>query len=160
MEESAHALFRSLKRIRDLPDLVQLWPGHGAGSACGKALGAMPQSTVGYERVANWGLTTLDEATFVSEVLAGQPDPPVYFAEMKRINRDGPPLLARVAGARALGVGLLGTDARTGAASSWISRAADAFAEGHVRRHAEHSARQVVRHVGGMAAALRPRCAR
>ncbi len=93
MEEAAHALFRSLTRIRDLPDFVQLWPGHGAGSACGKALGAMPQSTIGYERIANWGLTTLDENAFVTEVLAGQPEPPVYFAEMKRINRDGPPLL-------------------------------------------------------------------
>ncbi|MFI5243960.1 MAG: rhodanese-like domain-containing protein [Gemmatimonadales bacterium] len=93
MEESAHALFRSLQRIRDLPDFVQVWPGHGAGSACGKALGALPQSTIGYERVANWGLTTLDEAAFVREVLAGQPEPPAYFAEMKRINRDGPPLL-------------------------------------------------------------------
>jgi hydroxyacylglutathione hydrolase len=53
----------------------------------------MPQSTIGYERIANWGLTTLDEAAFVREVLAGQPEPPAYFAEMKRINRDGPPLL-------------------------------------------------------------------
>ena len=40
----------------NFPDFVQLWPGHGAGSACGKALGAMPQSTIGYERIANWGL--------------------------------------------------------------------------------------------------------
>jgi len=93
MEASAHTLFHSLTRVRDLPDFVQLWPGHGAGSACGKALGALPQSTIGYERVANWGLTTLDEDAFVREVLAGQPEPPAYFAEMKRINRDGPPLL-------------------------------------------------------------------
>ena len=93
METSAHTLFHSLTRVRGLPDFVQLWPGHGAGSACGKALGALPQSTIGYERVANWGLTTLDEDAFVREVLAGQPEPPAYFAEMKRINRDGPPLL-------------------------------------------------------------------
>lgn len=93
MEDSAHALFRSLARLRDLPDFVQLWPGHGAGSACGKALGALPQSTIGYERIANWGMTTTDEDAFVVEVLAGQPEPPAYFAEMKRINRDGPPLL-------------------------------------------------------------------
>ena len=93
MEDAAHALFRSLARLRELPDFVQLWPGHGAGSACGKALGALPQSTIGYERIANWGLTTTDETAFVVEVLAGQPEPPAYFAEMKRINRDGPPLL-------------------------------------------------------------------
>ncbi len=93
MEDAAHALFRSLARLRELPDFVQLWPGHGAGSACGKALGALPQSTIGYERIANWGMTTTDEAAFVLEVLAGQPEPPAYFAEMKRINRDGPRLL-------------------------------------------------------------------
>jgi hydroxyacylglutathione hydrolase len=93
MEDSAHALFRSLCRLRELPDFVQLWPGHGAGSACGKSLGALPQSTIGYERIANWGMTTTDEDAFVAEVLAGQPEPPAYFAEMKRINRDGPPFL-------------------------------------------------------------------
>jgi hydroxyacylglutathione hydrolase len=93
MEGAAHELFRSLARLRDLPDFVQLWPGHGAGSACGKALGALPQSTIGYERIATWGMTTIDEQAFVDEVLAGQPEPPAYFAEMKRINRAGPPVL-------------------------------------------------------------------
>ncbi len=93
MEAAAHTLFRSLQRFRDLPDFLQLWPGHGAGSACGKALGAVPQSTVGYEKVANWALSILDEDEFVREVLAGQPEPPFYFAEMKRINRDGPAIL-------------------------------------------------------------------
>ena len=93
MEISARALFASLKRLRALPDFVQLWPGHGAGSACGKALGALPQSTIGYERIANWGLAATDEEAFVREVLAGQPEPPAYFAEMKRINRNGPAFL-------------------------------------------------------------------
>jgi hydroxyacylglutathione hydrolase len=93
MEASARTLFHSLDRFRALPDFVQLWPGHGAGSACGKALGAMPQSTVGYEKIANWGVTSPDEEAFVAQVLEGQPDPPPYFAEMKRINRAGPPVL-------------------------------------------------------------------
>jgi hydroxyacylglutathione hydrolase len=132
MEASAHTLFHSLERIRGLPDFVQLWPGHGAGSACGKALGALPQSTIGYERIANWGLTAIDENVFVHEVLAGQPEPPVYFAEMKRINRDGPPLLhgwpepARLETSRLDAVladrGIV-VDTRT----------ADAFAGGHAR---------------------------
>jgi hydroxyacylglutathione hydrolase len=93
MEESARALFRSLDRFRGFADYVQVWPGHGAGSACGKALGAVPMSTVGYERIANWALAITDEASFVREVLAGQPEPPRYFAMMKRVNRDGPALL-------------------------------------------------------------------
>jgi hydroxyacylglutathione hydrolase len=90
MEAGARQLFRSLQRLAPLPDYLQIWPGHGAGSACGKALGAVPQSTLGYERRFNWAFAVRDEDEFVRAVLAGQPDPPRYFAEMKRINRDGP----------------------------------------------------------------------
>lgn len=90
-EKAAHDLFRSLKKFKALPDYLQLWPAHGAGSACGKALGAMPSSTLGYERLFNWALAQENEESFVREVLSGQPDPPAYFALMKQINRDGPP---------------------------------------------------------------------
>jgi hydroxyacylglutathione hydrolase len=130
MEAMARELFHSLQRIRDLPDFIQLWPGHGAGSACGKALGAMPQSTIGYERLANWGLTTLDENAFVREVLAGQPEPPAYFAEMKRINRDGPPLLREWPQPERLDAGLLGAVI---AAHGIVvdTRSAESFADGH-----------------------------
>ena len=93
MESSARDLFRSLQQFAELPDYLQLWPGHGAGSACGKALGAMPQSTLGYERLFNWAFALSDEADFVKEVLAGQPSPPTYFAQMKRLNRGGPAVL-------------------------------------------------------------------
>lgn len=98
MEASARSLFASLQRFRALPDHVQVWPGHGAGSACGKALGAVPSSTVGYEKVANWGVAELDEASFVRSVLAGQPEPPAYFAQMKRINREGPAIVGDAPG--------------------------------------------------------------
>jgi hydroxyacylglutathione hydrolase len=93
MDAGARTLFRSIQRFKDLADYLQIWPGHGAGSACGKGLSAIPQSTVGYERMFNWGLLIEDEEEFVEAVLAGQPEPPSYFAEMKRINRDGPRVL-------------------------------------------------------------------
>lgn len=93
MEDGARTLFQSLERFRTLPDYFQVWPGHGAGSACGKALGAVPSSTVGYEKRANWGVAETDEQRFVESVLDGQPEPPRYFAQMKRINREGPPVL-------------------------------------------------------------------
>lgn len=95
MTRAAIQLFHSLRRVEGIPDFVQLWPGHGAGSACGKALGAVPQSTLGYERRTNWAFAIHDEATFVERVLLGQPEPPAYFARMKRINAGGAPLLAR-----------------------------------------------------------------
>src|SRR5204862_6224954 len=53
MEAAARQLFASLQRTAPLPDYLQIWPGHGAGSACGKALGAVPQTTLGYERLYN-----------------------------------------------------------------------------------------------------------
>ena len=87
MENSARQLFRSIARFRQMPDHLQLWPGHGAGSACGKSLGAMPQSTLGYEKLFNWALAETGEDEFVAAVLRDQPVPPRYFATMKRLNR-------------------------------------------------------------------------
>ncbi len=93
MEASARALYQSLQNLRDLPDYLQIWPGHGAGSLCGRALGAVPQTTLGYERLVNWALQPQTEDEFVAAVLRDQPEPPAYFAVMKQINRDGPTLL-------------------------------------------------------------------
>lgn len=93
-EPAAHRLYQSVQRIASWPEFAQVWPGHGAGSACGKALGAVPQSTVGYERRFNAALRhSGDERGFVASILAGQPEPPAYFARMKQDNRDGPAIL-------------------------------------------------------------------
>ncbi|HEY3934220.1 MAG TPA: MBL fold metallo-hydrolase [Gemmatimonadales bacterium] len=91
---AARALFKSLRRMESFPDYLQVWPGHGAGSACGKALGSLPSSTLGYERRTSWAFAATDEAAFVESVLEGQSEPPIYFAEMKRLNRAGPPILS------------------------------------------------------------------
>lgn len=93
MESSARQLFHSIQSVLGLPPHLVVWPGHGAGSACGKALGAVPVSSLGYERLSNWALKAQSEDSFVREVLSGQPEPPRYFAEMKRLNKQGPPIL-------------------------------------------------------------------
>ncbi|MGC0274791.1 MBL fold metallo-hydrolase [Pseudactinotalea sp. Z1739] len=97
----AQDLFASLKNLLlDLPDHVQIYPAHGAGSACGKALGAVPATTVGYERLFAWWASYLrndDEQGFVSELLADQPDAHAYFARMKRQNKEGPQVLGPLA---------------------------------------------------------------
>jgi hydroxyacylglutathione hydrolase len=59
-EVGARQMFGSLQRFRQLPDYIQVWPGHGAGSACGKALGAVPSSTVGYEKLFSWAFQEED----------------------------------------------------------------------------------------------------
>lgn len=128
MDAAARALFASLQLFKKNPDYLQIWPGHGAGSACGKALGAVPSSTLGYERFANWGLRAEREEDFVRIVLEGQPEPPPYFAVMKRVNRDGPRVLgARERPARG-GAGLEELVRRTAVVDT--RRTAD-FAKGH-----------------------------
>lgn len=99
MEGSARQLAASARSFLELPDYIQVLPAHGAGSACGKALGAIPQSTVGYERRFNQALSLAeDDTAFVSNMLSGQPAPPLYFKRMKQQNRDGVPrLVAREA---------------------------------------------------------------
>lgn len=98
--EGAAQLFASLKKaFVDLPEYVQVFPGHGAGSACGKALGALPSTTVGYEKTFAWWAPFIagdDEQGFIDQLLDGQPDAHAYFARMKRWNREGP----RVIGTR------------------------------------------------------------
>jgi hydroxyacylglutathione hydrolase len=93
MEKGARVLFNSLKRLGELPDSLLIWPAHGAGSACGKSLGGSPVTSLGYERSTNWAFQVHDEDKFVDEVLSGQPEPPVYFKEMKRLNKIGPAIL-------------------------------------------------------------------
>ncbi|MGH7702506.1 MAG: MBL fold metallo-hydrolase [Gemmatimonadales bacterium] len=130
-ELSARNLFRSLQQFRRLPDHLQLWPGHGAGSACGKGLSAVPQSTVGYEKLFNWALGIAEEDEFVRQVLAGQPEPPKYFAEMKRINQLGPPVLGGFRRPVRLPEGRLRRLLEDGALVV-DTRAAVAFGAGHI----------------------------
>jgi hydroxyacylglutathione hydrolase len=97
MEPSARTLYRSIEKFRDMPADLQIWPGHGAGSACGRALGAVPMSTLGYELAVNPSiLAATGEDAFVGYILDGQPEPPLYFARMKHQNKQGPAVLGEL----------------------------------------------------------------
>ena len=96
MEEGARTLFGSLQSFARHEDWLQIWPGHGAGSACGKGISSIPSSTLGYEKRFNWAFNAKSEDHFVTLVLAGQPEPPKYFAKMKRINKEGPAILGQL----------------------------------------------------------------
>lgn len=132
MEEAARALFRSLQKFKRYPDWLQVWPGHGAGSACGKGLSAVPHSTVGYERRFNWAFAIDDEDAFVRSVLEGQPEPPRYFAQMKRINKEGPTPYDPSRRAPTLSLDGL-RRALTDGASVIDTRSAEQFAARHIR---------------------------
>ena len=75
--EGAEGLFHSLRRLLELPDGVEVYPGHVAGSLCGKAMSSKGSSTIGFERRFNQSLRLDDEAAFVTESAAtGAPKPP------------------------------------------------------------------------------------
>ena len=103
-DAGAHQMYQSVQAFNKLPDYIQVWPGHGAGSACGKALGAVPSTTVGYEKLRNWAFRfNSDEKGFVSYLLEDQPEPPRYFAMMKKLNKVNRPLLTSVPKLKKLG---------------------------------------------------------
>lgn len=93
----AKDLYASLKKFLKLNDNLEIWPGHGAGSFCGKSLSHIPQSTLAEEKKSNPALKYMNsEASFVNYILAGQPAPPAYFAMMKSLNKINRPLLIEV----------------------------------------------------------------
>ncbi|MFL5524287.1 MAG: MBL fold metallo-hydrolase, partial [Gemmatimonadaceae bacterium] len=130
MRGFARQLFNSINEFSRKPDHLQIWPGHGAGSACGRSLGAMPQSTLGYEKLFNWAFADLSEEDFVEKVLTDQPVPPRYFAVMKRINRSAAEL-PKTASPKVLGVPELDELLRKKAIVV-DTRPAERFARGHV----------------------------
>lgn len=96
-EKGAKEMFHSVQDFSKLPEFIQVWPGHSAGSACGKSLGSVPSSTVGYEKIRNWAFQyEEDEEGFIEYLLEGQPEPPKYFATMKKLNKEERPLLTEV----------------------------------------------------------------
>ena len=96
-DAGALQMYKSINKFNALDDYIQVWPGHGAGSACGKALGSVPSTTVGYEKARNWAFQYANnEKGFVQYLLADQPEPPKYFAMMKKLNKVDRPLLTEV----------------------------------------------------------------
>lgn len=89
-EDMARELYRSLHtRLLPLPDEVLVYPGHGAGSACGKALSTDTVSTLGEQRRTNYALAPMDAERFVQVVTEGLGEPPSYFAAEVALNRAG-----------------------------------------------------------------------
>lgn len=139
--EGAQRMFRSLKeKFLTLPDHVQVYPAHGAGSACGKALGAIPSTTVGYERNYAWWskyVENNDEAGFVDELLFGQPDAPFYFGRMKNQNRQGPDVMGERGELPEYSASQLAPQIESGALSFVDTRPVDEVHKGTVK-HALH----------------------
>ncbi len=94
-QELADALYHSLhEKLLALPDHVELYPSHGAGSLCGRSMGARYTSTIGYERRNSEPLQITDKAEFMRSVTTNMPDAPDHFHRCGDVNREGPMRLA------------------------------------------------------------------
>lgn len=88
--ELAGKLFDSLEKLKELPDFCEVWPAHGAGSLCGRAVGAKYRSTIGYERKYNGIFRMEDRQGLIERQTSGMPQAPDHFSRCSEINRRGP----------------------------------------------------------------------
>lgn len=94
-KELAHQLYESVfKRLDELPEITEVFPAHGAGSLCGKAIGSRRSSTVGFERRFNPALKERPEVQWVENLLNEMPLSPPYFKRMKQVNKEGPAIIS------------------------------------------------------------------
>lgn len=93
-KQLASQLYQSVfKKMPPLADFTEFYPGHGAGSLCGKALGTRGSSTLGFERRFNDALKASSEPAWINQLLDGMPTAPPYFLKMKAVNAAGPKVL-------------------------------------------------------------------
>jgi len=96
-QELAGKLFDSLhEKLLQLPDYCEVYPAHGAGSLCGRAMGAKWRSTIGYERNFNQALQMKDKETFIRSLTENMPPAPDHFSRCSDINRQGPTKLRQL----------------------------------------------------------------
>jgi glyoxylase-like metal-dependent hydrolase (beta-lactamase superfamily II)/rhodanese-related sulfurtransferase len=95
-QELGGMLFDSLHtKLLPLPDESLIYPGHGAGSLCGKALSKETVSTLGQQRQSNYALQPMTKAQFIEVVTADQPDTPAYFTYDAMLNSEERPTLEK-----------------------------------------------------------------
>lgn len=96
-EELAGIMFDTLQqKIMPLQDAILVYPGHGAGSSCGKNLGPNTYSTIGEEKKSNYALQFKTKEAFIAAVTEGLEDAPSYFAINAEINKNGYESLASI----------------------------------------------------------------
>lgn len=97
-EELATSLFDNLHtKIMTLPDECEVYPAHGMGSLCGRAMAAKRTSTIGYEKRYNYALRIADKGKFIKALTSDMPAAPDHFARCSEINRAGPALMRTLA---------------------------------------------------------------
>jgi hydroxyacylglutathione hydrolase len=85
-EEGARSLFRSVQKLKSLPDYLEVLLGAFSGSVCGRSLSGKPSSTIGFERRFNRAFGIEDEREFVRHMLENTPSPPADAPNIRAIN--------------------------------------------------------------------------
>lgn len=99
----SHQLFETVtQRLATLADDVIVFPGHTAGSACGKKIGDAPHTTMGAEKVGNYAFQEKGRGDFVKAIMNDMPTPPAYYSVLKQVNKDGAVLISELGEPRAL----------------------------------------------------------
>ena len=131
-EELARQLYDSLnEKLLTLPDSVAVYPGHGAGSLCGKNISSETSSTIGEQRRFNYALRPMPREEFVRLVTADLPEAPAYFSRDAAINRGGPGNLNDLADPQPLSPAQVEEKATAGALLL-DTRPSAAYGTGHV----------------------------
>ena len=118
------------QKILPLPDEVKVYPAHGAGSLCGRAISDAAFSLVGQERKLNWALQISDRHEFVRQMTANLPDRPAYFSYDVGLNLNGVAPLDSLPPLQKLGANEFSGAVRNGAAVI-DARSAGEFGAGH-----------------------------
>jgi glyoxylase-like metal-dependent hydrolase (beta-lactamase superfamily II)/rhodanese-related sulfurtransferase len=92
-KELASKLFNSLQKLAKLPDFCEVYPAHGAGSLCGRAMSAKRTTTIGYEKKFNYAFHIKDAGKFIELFTTEMPEAPDHFSRCSEINRKGPVLV-------------------------------------------------------------------
>jgi rhodanese-related sulfurtransferase len=131
-DELAGALYDSLhEKLLTLPDSVQVFPAHGAGSLCGRNISKETSSTIGEQRRFNYALRPMTREAFVRQVTSDLPEAPDYFRRDVEMNRAGAGALHDLPPLRAVSPDEAEALLENGASALDV-RGADEFGEGHV----------------------------
>ncbi|MDY0388133.1 MAG: rhodanese-like domain-containing protein [Methanolobus sp.] len=102
-EELASKLYDTLhEKLLKLPDFCEIYPAHGAGSLCGRAMAAKRSSTIGYEKKYNYALNINERADFIKSLTNNMPDAPDHFNRCTNVNRKGPERVKELPAPKAL----------------------------------------------------------
>lgn len=131
-QELVDSLYATVTNVfKTLPDEMVVYPGHTAGSSCGKNIGSSPHTTIGNEKATNYAFKPDSREAFADAVMRDMPEPPAYYPVLKKVNKEGAVLLEQLGGPRPMSVEQLDDQFASNAMVIDI-RSKEAFAAGHI----------------------------